>query len=163
MGHEDTIMKENAKLQKEVKYRITYMKEYMEKIEKGLAEDAKAAAEFKDLQRAEIVKKEKGRESSRESSEDKDRKKKKKKKEKSRDRSSSNSSEESERKKKKKKKKSKNRDRSSESTASSDSEGEKKRKKAGKAGSMDEDMFRMVAEMKRRREKRWKEKDSGES
>merc|ERR1712106_642443 len=150
--HEDTIMKENAKLQKEVKYRITYMKEYMEKIEKGLAEDAKAAAEFKDLQRAEIVKKEKGRESSRESSEDKDRKKKKKKKEKSRERSS-NSSEESERKKKKKKKKSKNRDRSSESTASSDSEGEKKRKKAGKAGSMDEDMFRMVAEMKSRKKK----------
>merc|ERR1712086_448020 len=88
--HEDTIMKENAKLQKEVKYRITYMKEYMEKIEKGLAEDAKAAAEFKDLQRekerkevererlwreqerareelerAEMVKKEKGRKSSR--------------------------------------------------------------------------------------------------
>merc|ERR1712058_120084 len=46
--HEDTIMKENAKLQKEVKYRITYMKEYMEKIDKGLAEDAKAAQEMQE-------------------------------------------------------------------------------------------------------------------
>merc|ERR1712034_102016 len=139
----------------------------MEKIEKGLAEDAKAAAEFKDIQRerlwreqekareelerTEMVKKEKGRESSRDSSEDKERKKKKKKKEKSRDRSSSNTSEESERKKKKKKKKNKNRDRSSESTGSSDSEGEKKRKKAGKAVSMDDDLFRMVAEIKNKR------------
>merc|ERR1712018_1056980 len=46
--HEDNIMKENAKLQKEVKYRIQYMKEYTEKIDKGLEEDAKAAAEFKE-------------------------------------------------------------------------------------------------------------------
>merc|ERR1712243_88863 len=45
--HEDTIMKENAKLQKEVKYRITYMKDYMVKIEAGLAEDAKAEAREK--------------------------------------------------------------------------------------------------------------------
>merc|ERR1712096_182978 len=44
-------MKENAKLQKEVKYRITYMKEYMEKIEKGLAEDARAAQDQKEKDR----------------------------------------------------------------------------------------------------------------
>jgi len=167
--HEDSIMKENAKLQKEVKYRITYMKDYMEKIEKGLAEDAQREKERKEvererlwreqekareeLERTEMIKKEKGRDSSRDSSEDKERKKKKKKKEKSRDRSSSNSSAESERKKKKKKKKNKNRDRSSESTGSSDSEGEKKRKKASKAASMDEDLFKMVAEVKSRKKK----------
>jgi len=39
--HEDNIMKENAKLQKEVKYRIQYMKDYMDKIDKGLEEDLK--------------------------------------------------------------------------------------------------------------------------
>merc|ERR1712236_44137 len=96
--HEDTIMKENAKLQKEVKYRISYMKEYMEKIETGLAEDAKAAAEYKDVQREkerkeiereklwreqekareelernEVSKKEKDRDSSRDTSEEKER------------------------------------------------------------------------------------------
>merc|ERR1712048_532900 len=49
--HEDNIMKENAKLQKEVKYRIAYMKEYTEKIDKGLEEDAKAAAEYKEKER----------------------------------------------------------------------------------------------------------------
>merc|ERR1712066_589427 len=49
--HEDSIMKENAKLQKEVKYRITYMKEYMEKIEKGLAEDAQREKERKGAER----------------------------------------------------------------------------------------------------------------
>merc|ERR1719186_83054 len=43
--HEDNIMKENAKLQKEVKYRIQYMKDYMEKIDKGLEEDLKKQAE----------------------------------------------------------------------------------------------------------------------
>merc|ERR1712096_469678 len=80
--HEDTIMKENAKLQKEVKYRITYMKEYMEKIEKGLAEDAKAAAEFKEVQkerawreqeqaRLQLNRVEKNGDSSRDSSEEK--------------------------------------------------------------------------------------------
>lgn len=43
--HEDNIMKENAKLQKEVKYRIQYMKDYMDKIDKGLEEDLKKQAE----------------------------------------------------------------------------------------------------------------------
>merc|ERR1719462_1021398 len=51
--HEDTIMKENAKLQKEVKYRITYMKDYMVKIEAGLADDAKLQAELKEKKRLE--------------------------------------------------------------------------------------------------------------
>merc|ERR1712210_330339 len=51
--HEDTIMKENAKLQKEVKYRITYMKDYMVKIEAGLADDAKLQAEMKERRRLE--------------------------------------------------------------------------------------------------------------
>merc|ERR1719233_1806416 len=41
----------------------------------------------------------------------------------------------------------------SESTGSSDSEGEKKRKKASKAASMDEDLFKMVAEVKSRKKK----------
>ena len=34
--HEDTIMKDNARLQKEVKHRILYMKEFIEKIDKGI-------------------------------------------------------------------------------------------------------------------------------
>ena len=34
--HEDTIMKDNARLQKEVKHRIHYMKDYIEKIDKGI-------------------------------------------------------------------------------------------------------------------------------
>merc|ERR1712050_539412 len=90
-----------------------------------MGEQEKAREE---LERSELTRKEKGRDSSRDSSEDKDRKKKKKKKEKSRDRSSSNSSAESERKK-------------------------KKRKKASKAASMDEDLFKMVAEVKSRKKK----------
>merc|ERR1712110_942072 len=88
--HEDTIMKGNAKLQKEVKYRINYMKEYMEKIEKGLAEDARAAQDQKekDRERAwreqeqarlQLNRVEKNGDSSRDSSEEKEKKKKKKK------------------------------------------------------------------------------------
>ncbi len=34
--HEDSIMKDNARLQKEVKHRIEYMKSYIEKIDKGI-------------------------------------------------------------------------------------------------------------------------------
>merc|ERR1719232_161730 len=110
--HEDNIMKENAKLQKEVKYRIQYMKEYTEKIDKGLEDDAKMAAEAKEKEKAWRVEQErireemerKHRDSSRDTSEEKDRKKKKKKKEKSRTRSSSSSSDEDKKKKKKKKK-----------------------------------------------------------
>merc|ERR1711872_1059156 len=40
--HEDTIMKENAKLQKEVKHRIQYLKELIDKLDKGLEEDSRA-------------------------------------------------------------------------------------------------------------------------
>merc|ERR1711872_153226 len=40
--HEDTIMKENAKLQKEVKHRIQYLKELIDKLDKGLEEDSGA-------------------------------------------------------------------------------------------------------------------------
>ena len=47
------IVQENAKLQKEVKYRITYMKDYMVKIEAGLADDAKLQAEMKERRRVE--------------------------------------------------------------------------------------------------------------
>ena len=46
-------VQENAKLQKEVKYRITYMKDYMVKIEAGLADDAKLQAEMKERRRVE--------------------------------------------------------------------------------------------------------------
>ena len=124
--HEDNIMKENAKLQvrslsvkplpfylklstlqKEVKYRIAYMKEYMEKIDKGLDEDARASAEQKEREKErawreqerqrEELERRRERESSRDSEEEKERKKKKKKKEKSRTRSSSSSSDENER------------------------------------------------------------------
>lgn len=159
--HEDTIMKENAKLQKEVKYRITYMKDYMVKIEKGLAEDDKVQAEARERKRVEDERERVWREQEtrrqeqerkqnaggKEESEEREKRKKSKKKAKSRDRSSSSSDSENDRKKKKKSKKS----RSSESE-SSEEEGKKKRKKDAGAG-MEEDMFRMVAELKSRRKK----------
>merc|ERR1719215_2259796 len=93
---------QSSVLQKEVKYRISYMKEYMEKIDKGLEDDAKMAIEVKEKEKAWRVEQErireemerKNRDSSRDTSEEKDRKKKKKKKEKSRTRSSSSSSDE---------------------------------------------------------------------
>ena len=43
--------------QKEVKYRITYMKDYMVKIEAGLEEDAKVQAEARDRRIEEEVRK----------------------------------------------------------------------------------------------------------
>jgi len=152
--HEDNIMKENAKLQKEVKYRIQYMKEYTEKIDKGLEEDAKAAAEFKEKEREkmwreqerareELERKQRERDSSRDSSEEKERKKKKKKKEKSRTRSSSSSSDDNDRKKKKKKKKAKARSGSSDS---SDSDG-------GRKKNMEDELFSMVAELTSKKKK----------
>merc|ERR1719422_1344109 len=152
--HEDNIMKENAKLQKEVKYRIQYMKEYTEKIDKGLEEDAKAAAEYKEKEREkmwreqerareELERKQRERDSSRDSSEEKERKKKKKKKEKSRTRSSSSSSDDNERKKKKKKKKAKAR---SGSPDSSDSDG-------GRKKNMEDELFSMVAELTSKKKK----------
>jgi len=158
--HEDNIMKENAKLQKEVKYRISYMKEYMEKIDKGLEDDAKMAAEAKEKEktwraeqeRIRVEMEKKNRDSSRDSSEEKDRKKKKKKKEKSRTRSSSSSSDE-DKKKKKKKKKAKARSRSA-SSDSSDSDGDRNKK-------MEEELFSMVAELTSRKTKK-SSRDSGE-
>lgn len=162
--HEDTIMKENAKLQKEVKYRITYMKDYMVKIEAGLAEDAKVQADAREKRKAEedrerawreqenrrVVeegRKQTGGSGGKGESEEREKKKKSKKKGKSRDRSSSSSASENERKKKKKAKKS----RSSDSESSED-EIKKKRKKDNGPG-IDEDMFKMIAEMKSRRKK----------
>merc|ERR1711997_401394 len=176
--HEDNIMKENAKLQKEVKYRIQYMKKYMEKIDKGLEDDNRKAAEERDererSERAAVEerresrergisrsrdspereskesRREKKREES-ESSSEKQRKKKKKKRAKERS-SSSRESEQEQTKKKKKKKKAKSRERSSESESASDSDAGKKVKmgKKDKKGviHMDEDVFRMVADLK---------------
>ena len=128
------------------------MKEYMEKIDKGLEEDAKAAAEFKEKEREKMWREQekareelerRQREPSRDSSEEKERKKKKKRKEKSRTRSSSSSSsEDNDRKKKKKKKKAKAR------SGSSDSESDGDRNKK-----MEDELFSMVAEMTSRKKK----------
>ena len=147
-------------MQKEVKYRINYMKEYMEKIEKGLAEDARAAQDQKekDRERAwreqeqarlQLNRVEKNGGSSRDSSEEKERKKKKKK-QKSRDRSSSNSSDESEKKKKKKKKK-KSRTASS-GSSDSEADGRNKSKKGGLALN-EAELFQMVAELTNKKRK----------
>jgi len=145
--HEDTIMKENAKLQKEVKYRITYMKDYMVKIEAGLADDAKLQAEMKERRRLEEERMWREQEEARRAEEEnREKKAKKKKKGKSRDPSSSPSEDESDRKRRKKAKK------RSSASESSDEEGKSRRKKDSGA-SMEEDVFRMVAEMKSRKKK----------
>jgi len=144
--HEDTIMKENAKLQKEVKYRITYMKDYMVKIEAGLADDAKLQAEMKERRRLDEERMWREQEERRAEEESRDKKAKKKKKTKSRDPSSSPSEDDSERKRRKKAKK------RSSASESSDEEGKGRRKKDSGA-SMEEDVFRMVAEMKSRKKK----------
>jgi len=148
--HEDTIMKDNAKLQKEVKYRIQYMKDYTEKIDNGLAEDARKVAEYKEkmMREKERMREEasrRHRDSSDDSADEKERRKKKKKKEKSRTRSSSTSSDDSDRKKKKKKKKAKARSRSA-SSDSSDSD-------TGRNKKMDDELFSMVAELTSKKKK----------
>ena len=164
--HEDTIMKvldnpskalirmvtfhnycfqENAKLQKEVKYRITYMKDYMVKIEAGLADDAKLQAELKEKKRLEEERMWREQEESRRAEEEsREKKAKKKKKAKSRDNSSSPSEDDSDRKRRKKAKK------RSSASESSDDEGRGRRKKDY---GMEEDVFQMVADMKRGKKK----------
>jgi len=143
--HEDTIMKENAKLQKEVKYRITYMKDYMVKIEAGLADDAKLQAELKEKKRLEEERMWREQEESRRAEEEsREKKAKKKKKAKSRDNSSSPSEDDSDRKRRKKAKK------RSSASESSDDEGKGRRKKDY---GMEEDVFQMVADMKRGKKK----------
>merc|ERR1712098_340659 len=125
--HEDTIMKDNAKLQKEVKYRIQYIKDYTEKIDNGLAEDARKVAEYKEkmMREKERMREEASR--------------------RHRDSSDDSPDEKESRKKKKKKEKRKARSRSA-SSDSSDSD-------TGRSKKMDDELFSMVAELTSKKKK----------